>query len=176
VSAIQLNGLLAGQAGSRRSRCSSQASSSCFQWSRTRSFRISPRSIVTVRAPSMGGCLIVRFSVGQSPLTSLLVAVSKKIFIRVFSCPAGSDRSKHEYQSPNTRMACSPVFLVAIRYRKKRTAGGGMSRSPDAHRRDVRASTPSRRAAAICDSPRVSIVSRNSSGVIARMRGTCAGL
>src|SRR5262249_40730257 len=54
---------------------------------------------------------------------------------------------------PDTRMACSPVFFVAIRYRKKRTAGGGMSRSPEAHRRDVRASTPSRRASSICLSP-----------------------
>lgn len=41
-----------------------------------------------------------------------------------------------------------------------------MSRSPDAHRRDVRASTPSKRAAAICDSPSFSIVSRYSSEVI----------
>jgi hypothetical protein len=31
---------------------------------------------------------------------------------------------------------------VAIRYRKKRTAGGGMSRSPDAHRREVRRIDP----------------------------------
>jgi len=81
---------------------------------------------------------------------------------------------------PNTNIS-RPTLAWPVRrfslwrsYRKKRTAGGGMSLSPDAHRRDVRASTPSRRAAAICDNPSFSIISRNSSGVRCPRAIVCA--
>lgn len=72
----------------------------------------------------------------------------------------------------NFRMAYSPDRPVATRYNRNRAAGGGTSRSPFAHLLLVRSSTPSKRAAAICDSPSCSIASRYSSGVTCHPRAT----
>ena len=81
------------------------------------------------------------------------------------SAPPQTNKKRQRYEASRF-IAYSPERPVAIRYRRNRTAGGGMSRSPHAQRRDVRSSTPSSRAAPACVRSRASRASRYSSGVI----------